>query len=245
MSGILYVIVAILVILVVILTAALRRAVRIELEACQRFEWEIDSREKTTISLRAYARRLYADWLEADKQIAKIRQKTEGEMRELFKAEVNSLYAEINLLWKEKSELIRTVNLQAYQLEKLDRATKSGSVQLEFNELKELAEKSEPSGISINGVPMSHAELAEAQSNNDQSEYPIGPYGLHELSDLEAWDYLYETEVPSHKKGLWRGEEKLHNKVDNTRQSPYRQVTIDLRKARKLVELQRLENENT
>ncbi len=218
MSGILYVVMAILVILVVTTFMLWNRAdkkwVDSELRWCGS---ELDRlKDLDTFKMHLDAK---------NQQIADIRRETEDEMRRLFENEVKSLHSEINRLCEERSKLQRTINLQGAQLE----------------ELEKLDEKSELSRISINGVPLTRKQLDDELESELQADYPST--WLYGDSDLLSYDHLYDTEVPSHKKGLKRGEEKLHRRKDNTRQSSYRQVAINLRKARKLVELQRLENE--
>lgn len=238
MSGILYVVMAILVILVILLTTALRRAVR-----------EVNSREEEKTHLKAFARQIHGELYAAraqdlatfemhlnakDQQIADIRRETEDEMRKLFEDLVNSLHSEIDRLCEERSKLIRTVNLQAAQLEELEKQPEEAKPSIDENPLN-----SDFSGICINGVPLSVAELDLEFDSALQAEYPsVWLYGDNDLLSLSSWDHLYETEIASYKSGLNRGERMLHRRKDNTRQSSYRQVSINLRKARKLVELQ-------
>lgn len=217
MSGILYVVMAILVILLI---TALRREI-----------WESNS----------FKMHLNAK----NQQIADIRRETEDEMRTLFENEVKSLHSEINRLCEERSKLQRTINLQAAQLEKLEGDLELSKMVM-IDTLKDFVtldrEKSELSGISVNGVPLTRKELDDELESGLQAEYPSEwLYGDGDLLSLPDYDYLHDREVPSHKKGLKRGEERLHDRKDNTRQSSYRRTSVDNRKARKLVELQNYE----
>ena len=106
MSGILYVVMAILVILVVTTLMLWNKANK---------EW-VNSELDRLQDLRTFEMHLDAK----DQQIADIRRETEDEMRRLFKDLVDSLHSEIDELCEEKSKLQRTINLQGAQLEELE-----------------------------------------------------------------------------------------------------------------------------
>ena len=93
------------------------------------------------------------------------------------------------------------------------------------------------SGVYIDGIPLTNAQLELELEQGLQAEYPsVWLYGDHELASLDSWDHLYEREVLSYKTGLERGERDLYKRKDNTRQPSYRQASIDMRKARRMVE---------
>ena len=227
MSGILYVVMAILVILVVTTLVKWARAtnrwVNSELNRLK---------DRDTFKMRLDAK---------NQQIADIRRDTEDEMRRRFKGLVDSLHSEIDELYEERSSLHRTINLQGDQLEKLEDDLKLCKMVLtdtfkDFIALK--SEESELSGICINGVPLTRKELALEFESGLQADHPsTWLYGDNDLLTLPSYDHLYDREVSSDGRE-WH---KFEKRKDNPRQSSYRQVSIDLRKARKLVGLQNYE----
>ena len=225
MSGILYVImgitIAILVIMVVTLTKVLRWSNRLRWSGLTELDRARACRLKDLATFKMH--------LDAkDQQIADIRRDTEDEMRRLFKDLVDSLHSEIDELCEEKSKLTRTVNLQAAQLEELEKQPEEAKFFIDGNPLD-----SDFSGICINGVPLTHKELDDELESALQAEYPsTWLYGHNDLLTLPSYDHLYDREVSSDGREWHRFEKRK----DNTRQSSYRQVSIDLRKARKLKE---------
>lgn len=244
MSGILYAIAATLSIIILFLGVAFKKVY----QKMVRKEDEINTWKEGYLQLSDNClclekelesdRDRYKMHLESkDQHIANIRMETESEMTAHFVEVLASMNFEIHSLCEEKSKLIRTVNLQAAQLEELEKQPEEAKFFIDGNPLN-----SDFSGICINGVPLTREQLDFELDSALQAEYPsVWLYGVRDLLRLPSYDHLYEREVAPYKRGLKRGERKLHERKDNTRQSSYRQVAINLRKARKLVELQNYE----